>query len=95
MKTASGTFVMFCLLCVPGQCQVQQGNEEQKTVSVPIYRVTVVGRTIKAINYGHRAVPTKIDFRGTVLQPDARGEARVESRRGAVVIDAVNGEVLR
>src|SRR5690348_8370123 len=53
----------------------------------PIYRVEVVARTVKAVNYGHRTVPTKVDLKGTVLAPEARGEARVESRRGAVEID--------
>jgi hypothetical protein len=53
----------------------------------PIYRVEVVARTVKAVNYGHRTVPTKVDLKGTVLAPEARGEARVESKRGAVEID--------
>ncbi len=51
-------------------------------------RVTLEVRTTKAINYRHLSGPTKIDFRGTVLQSQARGEARVESRRGAVRIQA-------
>jgi hypothetical protein len=54
----------------------------------PLYRITVVSRTIDAINYGHRSEPTKIGFRGTVLLPDARGEATVQSKRGAVEIMA-------
>ncbi|HUQ94548.1 MAG TPA: DUF4398 domain-containing protein, partial [Bryobacteraceae bacterium] len=48
----------------------------------------VISRTTPAVNYGHRNLPTKIDFRGTVLYPEARGEATVESRRGAADIDA-------
>ncbi len=55
---------------------------------VPIYRVTVERRSIRAINYGHRSEPTKIDFRGTVLLPNAKGGAKVESRTGAVEIDS-------
>jgi len=51
-------------------------------------RVTLEVRTTKAINYRHLSGPTKIDFRGTVLQSQARGEARVESKRGAVRIQA-------
>lgn len=54
----------------------------------PLYRVTVISETTKAINYGHRTDPTKIDFRGTVLLPEARGSAVVESRRGSVTVDA-------
>ena len=55
---------------------------------VPIYKVTVVARTTKAINYNHRSGPTNIDFRGTSLMPDARGEAKVESKQGVINIAA-------
>ncbi len=56
--------------------------------STPIYRITVVERTMKAINYNHRGGATNIGFRGTALLPDARGEARVESKQGVIKIDA-------
>jgi len=56
--------------------------------SVPIYRVSVVARTTKAINYHHRSGATNIDFQGTALMPEARGEARVESKQGVIKIDA-------
>src|SRR5712691_9268863 len=55
--------------------------------SVPIYRVTVVARTTKAINYNHRSGPTNIDFRGTALMPEARGKAKVESKQGVITLD--------
>ena len=56
--------------------------------ATPIYRVSVVARTTKAINYNHRSGSTKIDFRGTVLMPGARGDATVESQQGVIKIDA-------
>src|ERR1700730_4867850 len=56
--------------------------------AMPIYRVTVVARTTKAINYHHGSVSTNIDFRGTALMPEARGQARVESKQGVIKIDA-------
>ena len=56
--------------------------------TVPIYRVTVVARTMKAINYNHRSGSTKIGFRGTALMPAAVGEATVESRQGVIRINA-------
>jgi len=56
--------------------------------SAPIYRVTVVARTTKAINYNHRSGATRIGFRGTTLMPQARGEAKVESKQGVIKIDA-------
>src|ERR1700721_1854844 len=55
---------------------------------VPIYQVTVTERTVKAINYQYRNGPTPIDFRGTVLLPEAKGDAMVESKSGRTEIDA-------
>src|SRR5579864_8489179 len=54
----------------------------------PIYRVTIIQRTTPAINYSHRSEPTKIDFKGTPLMPQARGDATVENKRGATLVDA-------
>src|ERR1700722_482298 len=50
----------------------------------PIYRVTVVSRSLEAVNYQHRGGPTPIDFQGTVLLPHAKGTAIVESHHGSV-----------
>jgi outer membrane protein OmpA-like peptidoglycan-associated protein len=66
--------------CQPGPVSA---NDPQ-----PIYRVTVVSRTLPAVNYEHRSGPTQIDFRGTVLLPAAKGSAIVESKRGRIEIDA-------
>lgn len=63
--------------------QTTAGSDPQ-----PIYRVTVVSRTLPAVNYEHRGGPTMIGFQGTVLLPKAKGVATVESKRGRVVIDA-------
>lgn len=54
----------------------------------PIYQVTVVEHTMKAINYQYRSEPTLIDFRGTVLLPKVKGQATVESKQGRTEIDA-------
>ncbi len=54
----------------------------------PIYHVTVVSRTLEAVNYGHLDGPTEIGFAGTVLQADAKGQATVDSKRGRTAIDA-------
>src|SRR5579863_6326906 len=69
------------LLCaLPAACQ--------GSGSVPIYRVTVIQRSVDAINYQYRSGPTQIDFTGTVLLPKSKGEATVESKRGRTEIDA-------
>ena len=54
---------------------------------VPVFRVTVVSRTVKAVNYHHRSGTTHIDFRGTELMPAAVGEASVQSQMGSTRID--------
>jgi len=63
------------------------GLSAQSLPEAPVYRVTVVQSTIKAVNYG-RSGPTQIGFRGTVLLPDARGEAKVEAKQGRTEIEA-------
>jgi outer membrane protein OmpA-like peptidoglycan-associated protein len=60
---------------------------QQQTGPAPIYHVTVTERTVKAINYQYRALPTLIDFRGTVLLPKGKGLASVESKQGRCEID--------
>lgn len=54
----------------------------------PGAKVELVGRSIKAINYQHRSGETKIDIRGTPLLSGANGEAKVESKRGYLEVDA-------
>jgi outer membrane protein OmpA-like peptidoglycan-associated protein len=53
----------------------------------PIYRVNVVSRTTRAVSYKHRSGATKINFHGTDLMASAAGEAKVESKRGALEIE--------
>jgi hypothetical protein len=54
----------------------------------PVFRVVVVGRTAKAINFRPRSGETKIDFAGTSLSPRAHGDATVQGRDGYIEIDA-------
>jgi outer membrane protein OmpA-like peptidoglycan-associated protein len=54
----------------------------------PIYKITVVGRDIPAINYFHRSGATNIGLQGTSLLPQAKGSAKVDSERGRIAIDA-------
>ena len=80
------------VLCLAAICALPvvqvMGQDPAGAAPAPIYRVTVVERTTKAINYQYRSGPTNIDFRGTVLLPQAKGFATVESRRGRTEIDA-------
>jgi hypothetical protein len=56
--------------------------------SVPIFHVTVIERTLKAVNYQHRAGPTRVDMKGTVLLPKAEGEVVVEVKNGYTELNA-------
>ncbi len=56
-------------------------------VPMTTFRVEVVAKTAKAINYRHRSGATKINFAGTSILPKARGEAKVESKQGYIEIE--------
>ena len=77
------TALLLAIAAPGGATQVQQKDKP------PIYTITinVVDRTTKAINYQHRSGATKIDFRGTPLLPESRGEAKVESKKGYIEIE--------
>jgi len=62
----------------PTQVNVQPNNGG----STPIFRVTVVSRSIQAVSYQHRSGWSKVDFKGTSLAPQAHGTAEVNSRLG-------------
>ena len=59
----------------------------------PIFRVNVVSRSVQAVNYRHRSGATKLDFAGTDLMPAANGEAKVNSKRGSIEIEAEFGNL--
>lgn len=75
--------------CAAVYAQVPQSENAARMAAgaPPIYRVSVIDRTAKAINYRHRSGATKIDFRGTELLANARGEAKVESKQGYIEIE--------
>jgi outer membrane protein OmpA-like peptidoglycan-associated protein len=57
-------------------------------IQTPVYGANIVSRTTRAVIYAHRSGSTKINFEGTTLMPRASGEAKVESKRGAMEIEA-------
>jgi outer membrane protein OmpA-like peptidoglycan-associated protein len=59
----------------------------------PTFRVIVTSRTTPAVNYKHRSGSTKVDFAGTDLMPSADGKAEVNSKRGAIEIEAEFGNL--
>jgi outer membrane protein OmpA-like peptidoglycan-associated protein len=65
----------------------------EPTSTTPIFRVNVVSRSVPAVNYEHRSGSSRLDFAGTDLMPSANGEAKVNSRRGSIEIDAEFGSL--
>src|SRR5690349_3692327 len=76
------------LIGTNGFCQSPPAPVPEPSRTVPVYKVTVVERSLQAVNYEYRSLPTEIDFRGTVLMPNGKGRAVVESKRGRTEIDA-------
>ena len=59
----------------------------------PTFRVMVVSRNVQAVNYEHRSGSSKVDFAGTDLMASANGEAKVNSKRGSIEIEAEFGNL--
>jgi len=91
-RTAT-VFACGVLLSGAASAQVSTPNPTQGATAgageqVPLFRVTVVGRTTSAINYRPRRGDTKVDFAGTSLMPAAKGYATVSGEKGYIKIDA-------
>lgn len=74
-----------------------QTSSQQLTVepvnTAPTFRVTVISRSVQAVNYEHRSGSSKLDFAGTDLMPSANGVAEVNSKRGSIAIAAEFGNL--
>lgn len=75
----------------PGSAQPTEAKpaqtQEDEAGADYVFKVNVVERSAKAVNYRHRGGATKINFAGTELMPKARGEAKVESKQGYIEIE--------
>ncbi len=65
----------------------------EPATQTPTFRVVVISRSVRAINYQHRSGASKLDFAGTDLMPSANGEAKVNSKRGSIEIEAEFGNL--
>jgi hypothetical protein len=86
-KTASITLAVVMTLGASAQAQTQTQVPADSGNPIPTYRINVVSRTTRAVSYRHRSGATKINFQGTDLMPGATGEAKVESKRGALEVE--------
>jgi len=86
-KIASITLAAVITLGASAQAQPQTQVPADSGNPTPTFRINVVSRTTRAVSYRHRSGATKINFQGTDLMPGAAGEAKVESKRGALEIE--------
>jgi len=87
-KISSITLMAVMTVGVSAQAQTESQVREDSRRHAPEYRMNVVSRTTQAVSYKHRSGATKINFQGTDLMPGSSGEAKVESKRGALEIEA-------
>jgi outer membrane protein OmpA-like peptidoglycan-associated protein len=90
-------FAAAIALSLPAAAQTnsQPTVEVEHLSPTPTFRVTVISRSVQAVNYEHRSGSSKLDFAGTSLMLSANGEARVNSKRGSISIDADFGNLQR
>jgi outer membrane protein OmpA-like peptidoglycan-associated protein len=86
-KISSITLSVLFALGASAQAQAPAQEPADSINPTPTYRINVVSRTTQAVSYRHRSGATKINFQGTDLMPGAAGEAKVESKRGALAIE--------
>jgi outer membrane protein OmpA-like peptidoglycan-associated protein len=87
LKISGITLAVVMTLSASAQAQPQTQAPADSNTPTPTFRINVVSRTTKAVSYRHRSGATKINFLGTDLMPGAAGEAKVNSKRGALEIE--------
>src|SRR5713101_8000263 len=87
-KISSITLAVAIALGTSAQAQAQTQVPADSGNPTPTYRINVVSRTTRAVSYRHRSGATKINFQGTDLMPAAAGDAKVESKRGTLAVEA-------
>jgi len=87
-KISSITLTVALALGASAQVRAQSQAPDDSGNPAPNYRISVVSRTTRAVSYRHRSGATKINLQGTDLMPGAAGEAQVQSKRGALKIEA-------
>ena len=78
---------MFGVLVLMASAPAQQTTQVPDS-GIPVFRVEVVSRSIKVINFHHRQGWTEMDLKGTSLAPRAKGKVKVDSKQGATKVEA-------
>jgi len=68
------------------EVQSRQSVEVQQNGQMPVFRVNVYARSAKAVNYRHRGGSTTLDMKGTDLEPQIDGRAKVDGKAGRLAI---------
>jgi len=87
------TLTIVLSLAALAQTNSQTTMTVEPMAHTPTFRVTVVSRSVQAVNYKHRGGATKLDFAGTDLMPSANGQAKVESKKGYIEIEVEFGNL--
>jgi outer membrane protein OmpA-like peptidoglycan-associated protein len=90
MKKFAGLFwgTLFCQIMMVTFAVARQENPPVEPMDqTPVFRVNVVSRTTKAVNYRHRGGSTTVDMKGTSLMPEVNGKAKVDSKAGRLQIN--------
>lgn len=87
-KISTITLSILMMIGASAHAQTQTQVPADSGSARPTFRVNTVNRTTQAVSYRHRSGATKINFQGTDLMPAAAGQAKVESKRGALEIEA-------
>lgn len=86
-KTFTIALAAAAIFATSAQAQNNTQAPADSGTPTPTFRVNVVSRSTPAISYRHRSGATKVNFLGTDLMAGATGEAKVESKRGALEIE--------
>ncbi|MFI5107740.1 MAG: OmpA family protein [Terriglobales bacterium] len=90
LQAASLVIIGTCALAMPPpQQSISRDEARQQQLQTPTftYRVTVVSRSVQAVNYRNRGAATTLGFKGTDLMPAAHAQARVHSKKGYTSIE--------
>ncbi len=83
-RIAIASFVIASALSAQVAPNPTQNNVAVENAGNPLFKVTVVSRSTKAVNYRFRGGETRVEFKGTAISPRTEGRADVEGKQGYV-----------
>jgi len=71
----------------PADQQSRANMDAQQKGDMPVFRVNVYARSVRAVNYRNRGGSTTLEMKGTDLMPSVTGKAKVDGKAGRLAID--------